>query len=179
VTDILHIIEGCKNGDRLSQEKLYKQFYPALYALCRSFFDEKHEILTAINNGMLRVYKNIDQFDSSKASLFTWIYTIVRNASLSMLKERRKETPMVYKEDLEAHSFIQPIFSGELNETYMLLYKLPPTTRAVCSLFYVEGFSIKEIAESMDLKEGTVKWHLNEGRTRLKSIVQQNCNKSA
>ena len=175
----IQILEGCKKGDRLCQEKLYKQFYPAFYALCRTFFDEKHEILTAINNGMLRVYKNLDQFDPAKASLFTWAYSIVRNAALSMLKERKKQPSIEFKEKLDDFTIVHPVFSNELNETYMLLYQLPTTTRAVCSLFYVEGFSIKEIGVAMQLKEGTVKWHLNEGRNRLKTIVHQKCNKSA
>ena len=157
---------------------MYKQFYPALYALCRNFFEERHEILSAVNNGMLRVYKNIDQFDSSKGSLFSWIYTIVRNAALSMLRERKTETKLVYREELDTSASIQPIFKGEMSESFYLLYQLPPTTRAVCSLFYMEGFSIKDISVALDCKEGTVKWHLNEGRTRLKNIVSQNSKKS-
>ena len=62
--------------------------------------------------------------------------------------------------------------------TYFIsLAKLPPTTRAVCSLYYMEGFSIKEMSAALDMKEGTVKWHLNESRKRLKIIVQPNLKK--
>jgi len=38
---------------------------------------------------MLRVYKNIEQFDSNKAELFTWIYTIVRNAALTLVRDKK------------------------------------------------------------------------------------------
>jgi len=44
---------------------------------------------------------------------------------------------------------------------------------------YIEDYSIKEIAASLDMKDGTVKWHLNEGRNKLKVIFQNNLIKVA
>jgi DNA-directed RNA polymerase specialized sigma24 family protein len=64
------ILAGCRRKERQSQEKLYRQFYPVLFALCKNFFEEKHDILTAINNGMLRVFQNIDQYDPAKGEFF-------------------------------------------------------------------------------------------------------------
>jgi RNA polymerase sigma-70 factor (ECF subfamily) len=50
---------------------------------------------------------------------------------------------------------------------------LPAATRAVCTLFYIEGFSIKEIAAQLNISEGTIKWHLNESRNRLRILFTQ------
>ncbi len=166
------IIVGCKKQDLVSQEKLYRQFYPGLFSLCSNFFDDKHEIITAINNGMLNVFKKIDQFDESKGLLFNWAYTIVRNAALTMLRDKKKivETELLPSYDIK-NDFFDDIKSEEI---FGYLNFLPTTTRSVCSLFYVENFSIKEIAIMLDTKEGTVKWHLNEGRNKLKPILSNN-----
>ena len=177
--DIKHIIEGCKKQDRLSQEKLYRQFYPALFALSKTFFQDKHDVLTALNNGMLRVYKNIDQFDDSKGTFFNWVYTIIRNAALTRVRDKKTDTSLeLLADNLTDNAFYNPFLDKEWEDIYLLLAKLPPTTRAICSLYYMEGFLIKEIAVVLDMKEGTVKWHLNESRKRLKIIAQININKS-
>jgi RNA polymerase sigma-70 factor (ECF subfamily) len=175
--EITHIIEGCKKNDRLSQEKLYRQFYPALYALCKTFFENNHDILTALNNGMLRVYKNIERFDQNKGALFNWVYTIVRNAAITLVKDKIKEIRMdLFTDDLAENAIYNPFREKEWHDIYLLLGKLPHTTRAICSLYYMEGFSIRDISVALEMKEATVKWHLHEGRKRLKMIAQPNVN---
>ncbi|MFT3936689.1 MAG: sigma-70 family RNA polymerase sigma factor [Chitinophagaceae bacterium] len=158
---------------------MYKQFYPALFALCKTFFADNHDILTALNNGMLKVFKNIDQFDAAKGTLFNWAYTVVRNSSLTLIRDKKTQASLELKESLPDVVEINPFREKGWNDIYSLLAKLPPVTRAVCSLFYLEDYSINEISASLEMKEGTVKWHLSESRSRLRNIIQPNLNKSA
>jgi RNA polymerase sigma factor (sigma-70 family) len=172
--DLLEIIEGCKRNDRLSQEKLYRQFYPGFYALCRKFFVNQHDILTALNDGMLHVFKNIGQYDPEKGDLFNWAYTIVRNAAITLLNSRKilqAETEITVK--IENSLSDNPFKELEWNDVYFYLDKLPPATRAVCTLHYLEGFAIKEISELLSLSEGTIKWHLSESRNRLRTLFSK------
>jgi RNA polymerase sigma factor (sigma-70 family) len=171
--NITHIIEGCKKQDRQCQEKLYRQFYPAMFALCKKFFSDKHDILTALNNGMLRMFKNIDQYDSSKGDFFNWVYTIVRNAALTLVRDKKDNHTLELTEDFHEAADNNPFKKFEWKDIYYYLDKLPPKTRCVCNLFYFEDFSIKEIAASINMKEGAVKWHLGECRSRLKTIFEQ------
>jgi RNA polymerase sigma-70 factor (ECF subfamily) len=174
MTELHGIIEGCKRNDRLSQEKLYRQFYPGLYALCKKFFANQHDVLTALNDGMLNVFKNIGQFDPSKGELFNWAYTIVRNAAITQLtgqKILRQTIEMTVQ--IERTLNDNPFEELEWNDIYFYLDKLPPSTRAVCTLFYLEGFAIKEISEQLGLSEGTIKWHLSESRDRLKKLFSK------
>jgi RNA polymerase sigma factor (sigma-70 family) len=174
VEDLHEIIEGCKRNDRSSQEKLYRQFYPGLYALCKKFFVNNHDVLTALNDGMLHVFKNIAQYDPAKGELFNWAYTIVRNAAISQLNNQK-----ILKQTTEITATIEKLLNDnpfkelEWNEIYFNLDKLPPATRAVCTLHYLEGFSIKEISERLSLSDGTIKWHLSESRNRLKALFSK------
>lgn len=128
---------------------------------------------------MLRVFKNIEQYNSSKGSFFNWVYTIIRNAALTLVRDKKSASPVIITEYFsEVDTSHNPFEERDWNIIYLLLGKLPSTTRVVCSLYYLEGFSIKEIAASIDMKEGTVKWHLNESRNRLKNILQPNLKKS-
>lgn len=168
------IIAGCRQNDRICQEKLYRQFFPPLYALCKKFFDDNHEVLTALNNGMLRVYKNIGQYDSSKGEFFNWVYTIIRNSALTLIRGKKAEPIVELDKDISEIVDYNPFIKADWKDIYKYLDRLPSSTRAVCSLFYMEGFSIKEISSSLQMKDGTVKWHLNESRNKLKEIFIKN-----
>lgn len=171
--DLTHIIAGCKKNDRACQEKLYREFYPALFALCKNFFIDSHQALTALNNGMLRVFKHIDGYDSSKGEFFNWVYTVVRHAALTHLRDQKQSlTVEITPRHHELCGEMHPA-ADDGAQVVEQLDKLPPATRVVCNLFYVEGFSVKEIAHSLNMKEGTVKWHLNEGRNKLKRSVNR------
>lgn len=159
---------------------MYLHFYPAMYNLCNKFFDDAQDIVTAINNGMLRVFKNIENYDSEKSELSTWVYAIVRNAALTKVRDNKTQKTVVeLTSDIVADKTINPFKNSQEEDVFVYLGKLTSTTRAVCSLFYIEDYSIKEIAASLIMKEGTVKWHLNEGRNKLKIIFQNNLTKVA
>jgi RNA polymerase sigma-70 factor (ECF subfamily) len=174
VEELHEIIEGCKKNDRSSQERLYRRFYPGLFALCKKFFVNNHDILTALNDGMLNVFKNIGQFDPAKGELFNWAYTIVRNSAITLLNSQK-----ILKSNVEITINIErsladnPFKELEWNEIYANLDRLPPATRAVCTLYYLEGFAIKEISGLLNLSEGTIKWHLSESRNRLKTLFSK------
>ncbi len=178
MTEELHILlKGCIKYDRLSQEKLYRQFYPALFVLCNKFFDDEQDIITALNNGMMKVFNNIEKFDKKKGDLSGWIYVVVRNAAISHVREKNKQ--MITQEisaELQIESSQNPFKDASSETVIRFLNTLSVTTRAVFNLFYMEGFLIKEIALQLDMKEGTVKWHLNEGRNKLKITFNNNVN---
>ena len=151
------------------------QFYPALFALCRRFFDDEQEIVSALNNGMLRVFKNISQYDETKSELLTWAYAIVRNEALTLI--RNKQSGVATQElmaDMQVEIMNNPFIQTKEQDVHIYLSALTSTTRAVCTLFYIEGYSIKEIAKSLDMKEGTTKWHLSDGRKKLQSTFNPN-----
>lgn len=159
---------------------MYLHFYPAMFNLCNKFFDDSQDIITALNNGMLRVFKNVENYDSEKSELFTWVYTIVRNAALTLVRDKKNKVSVLeLTSDIVSDTEMNPFKNSQEDEVFVYLGKLASTTRAVCSLFYIEDYSIKEIAASLVMKEGTVKWHLNEGRNKLRIIFQNNLPKVA
>ncbi|SEW52627.1 RNA polymerase sigma factor [Chitinophaga arvensicola] len=169
--DFTQLITECALNNRLSQEKLYYKLYPALFLLCRKFFPDNNDALEALNDGMLLVFKNIGKFNADKGAFFNWAYTIVRNAALDKLRLQK------WPEHRELDNYLpetKEALWGKLDwkDIYKLLDYLPPATRSVCTLFYLEDFSIKDISEQLQLSQGTVKWHLSETRARLKPVFK-------
>ena len=149
-------------------------FYPPLFALCRRLLPDDHEATEALNNGMLKVFKNIASWQSDKGEFFNWMYTIVRNAALDKLKAKKSELNIKeLKDEHNDESFYNPVKELEWKEIYKLSEALSPGTRAVFNLYYLEGLSVKEIAETLDLSAGTVKWHMNASREKLRPGLQK------
>lgn len=171
MTDLEDIIAGCISNNRVSQEKLYRQFYPGLHALCRQFFQDEQDIVTALNNGMLSVYKNISSYDTSKGEFLNWCYTIVRNAAITYLRTIKSLNTVQLDTALHYDYCENPLIELEWEDLFSYLDKLPPATRAVSSLYYREGFSIKEISQQLSISDGTVKWHLSECRNKLSKLL--------
>jgi RNA polymerase sigma factor (sigma-70 family) len=170
--ELQQLIHECSNHNRLAQEKLYRKFYPPLFLLCKRFFANNHEALECLNDGMLKVYKNIAQFENNKGDFFNWAYTIIRNTALDKLRLK----PHLPVEEINADvefTYAENSFEAlDWKDTYKLLDVLPPATRVVCTLYYIEGFKIKEISDELKLSPGTIKWHLSEIRLRLKPVLK-------
>ncbi len=144
-------------------------------ALCKKFFTDNNDALEALNDGMLRIFKNIEKYDDASGSFFNWAYTIVRNAAIDKITKEKKYFATENIDDAGGEiPDEENIFKNlEWKELYSLLDTLSPSTRIVCSLFYMEDYSIKEIAARLTLSIGTVKWHLSESREKLRPVMQQ------
>jgi RNA polymerase sigma factor (sigma-70 family) len=172
--ELRQLILDSSRNDRIAQEKLYRRFYPVLFILCRRFFADNHQALEALNDGMLKVFKSIGKFNPAKGAFFNWMYTIVRRAALDKLKLKKYPHTEDISGILSREGSDNPASALEWKELYEGFHVLSPATRAVCSLYYVEGFSVKEIGGRLNISTGTVKWHLSETRRKLKMALELN-----
>lgn len=159
--------------DRLSQEKLYRHFYPSMFCLCKKFFQDDHAALEAVNDGMMKVFRALPEYKTGQGAFFNWVYTIVRNTALDKLKLATKTTVEMeadYDERDDTGNTLQQL---EWKDIYYFLDRLPPATRAVFSLFYLEHYLIPDIANRLQISAGTVKWHLSESRRILQPALKK------
>lgn len=171
---IEQIIEGCKKEDRKAQEQLYRNYYRAMMNLCLRYTKNERDALEVLNTGFYKVYKNIHRFDAAKASLYTWIRTIVINSCLDLIKSNQ---PLSDAGELEqaANVHVPPAVISKMSATEILqlVRQLPPATQAVFNLYIMEGYSHPEIARMTGISEGTSKWHLSEARKKLQKMINE------
>jgi len=165
------IIRGCVRGDRKAQERLYKEYYSSMVRLCMRYTKNEEDAVEVLNNGFLKVFKNIQRYEPGKASLYTWIRTIVINSCLDFIKS--KQNIESYKElDETVHIPSDVISKMKADELLRLIRRLPPATQAVFNLYVIEGYGHKEIGGLLNISEGTSKWHLSEARKGLQKMIQ-------
>ena len=173
--DIDKIIDGCKQDDRKAQEALYTSFYRAMMNLCVRYTKNEADAMEVLNSGFYKVYKNIRKYDKRKATLYTWIRTIIINTCLDFIKAKSgqanwKELDQAAQVDLPPDVFVK-ISAADILK---LVRQLPPATQAVFNLYVMEGFNHRQIAELLGTSEGTSKWHLSEARRLLQHLISKN-----
>lgn len=171
--DLTGIIQDCINNNRLSQEKLYRLFYPSMFCLCKKFFSDDHAALEAVNDGMIKVFRNLPTYQSGKGAFFNWVYTIVRHTALDKLKKNVQEMVDYDDEGEEADNSRSIVQQLEWKDIYRYLDHLPTATRPVFSLFYLESYSVADIAKQLQISPGTVKWHLSESRKIMQPVLKK------
>jgi RNA polymerase sigma factor (sigma-70 family) len=124
-----------------------------------------------MSHAFVKIFKGIHTYDAAKGSLHAWIKRIVVNEGLDHIKSRER-----FSENVELETVAEPAINSSVLEQMgadaimQLVQKLPPATHAVFVLYAVEGYNHREIAEKLNISEGTSKWHLSEAR---KSLQQQ------
>ncbi len=170
----IDIIRGCKEGDRKAQEKLYRNYYRAMITICLRYTKNEEDAVEVLNNGFLKVFKNIQLYESLQASLYTWIRTIVINSCLDFIKQKQREERLnELSEDTEVHIAPEVISKITAAELLAEVRKLAPATQAVFNLYVIEGYNHKEIGQLLNIREGTSKWHLSEARKNLQLLINQ------
>jgi RNA polymerase sigma factor (sigma-70 family) len=171
--DIDTVISGCKKGNRKAQEQLYKNYYRVMMTLCLRYTKNEADAVEVLNNGFLKVFRNIQRYEPTQASLYTWIRTVVINSCLDFIRSRqRKEPHKELNEAVEVHIPAEVITKMKAAELLHLVRKLPPATQGVFNLYVIEGYNHKEIGQLLGISEGTSKWHLSEARKSLQQMIQ-------
>jgi RNA polymerase sigma factor (sigma-70 family) len=166
------VIAGCIQSNRRCQELLYKRFYGPMMALCIRYTKNEEDALEVLHNGFLKVYKHMATYDDGKASLYTWIKTIVVNSAIDFIRSNQKfknkvELKPVHEIGID-NVAISRMSAAELLEQ---VRSLPQATQTVFNLYVIEGYNHREIGELLGISEGTSKWHLSEARRQLKQLL--------
>ncbi len=165
------LIRECIDGDHDAMGRLYERCSGRVYALMVRMVG-RQDADDAMQLAFMQVFRKLDRF-SGGSSLETWIYRVATNEALQFLRRRKRDN--VDTLSLEPESKVSQ--SGlRLEDAEMLeagLGKLEPELRAVLTLKEVQELSYAEIAEIMDIPEGTVGSRLNRARRELRDELER------
>jgi RNA polymerase sigma-70 factor (ECF subfamily) len=117
----------------------------------------------------LKLWRALPSYDA-RAAPSTWLYTIARNTCLSAVRAEsyRRTTSLAASPEPSAPVPASPDWALQ-----RALARLPDIQREVITLFYLEERNIKDVAQLLDLPEGTVKSHLHRARHLLAGMMEQ------
>lgn len=169
-----NLLKGCKNGNRIAQEKVYKLYAAKMLGVCVRYFQDRMEAEDVLQEGFIKVFQKIDSFRSI-GSFEGWIRKIMVNTALEHYRKNKNMYAVVDVE--EAHgSLINDSTIENINakDLLILIHSLPSGYKAVFNLYAIEGYAHKEIADLLGISEGTSKSQLARARALLQKNIQLN-----
>lgn len=164
------LIKACVANDRLAQQALYDKYARAMYTLAYRITGDFAAAEDVLQDAFVKVFRNLDRF-RQESTLGAWIKTIVLRTALSHIKKQ----PLT--ETLEPTHTKDMIDWGDyLDAEYLekAIQELPEGYRAVFILIEIEGYSHKEVAQMLEISEGTSKSQLFHAKKRLREKLHKN-----
>ncbi|MGZ3903868.1 MAG: RNA polymerase sigma factor [Bacteroidia bacterium] len=169
------IIEACKKKDHSAFEKLYNRYATKMKAVAYRYVGDSALAEDVLHDAFIKVYEKIESLLDN--SVFEgWLRRIVVNESLDFLKKKKKldkvleESGQLSKnfqsDDKGAYKNISP------SDLLKALNSLPTGYRTVFNLHVIDGFQHKEIAERLNISEGTSKSQLAKAKDFLKKQLE-------
>ncbi|MBI2282002.1 MAG: RNA polymerase sigma factor [Bacteroidetes bacterium] len=174
--DILHtIIKGCINGDRKSQKELYKLYYSKMMNVCFRYAKNADDAQDLLQDGFVKVFSHLKSYDF-KGSFEGWIRKIMVNTAIDFYR-KNKGIYFIEDEDnfilettrVESADSIYGKFG--VDEIMNAIQQLSPVYKAVFNMYVIDGYQHKEIAEQLNISEGTSKSNLSKAKQNLQEIL--------
>ncbi len=172
------LIQRCKNGDKTAFQELIIKYHPFVFKFLVKITENEHLADDLVQDVFIKVIRNIDKFDiSGKAKFSTYIITISKNSYIDYL---RREKRVSLLDAANGSSLVETTAPGFEEDVINKLYgrdvinKLDNLTyeqKTVIKLKYLEGLTLKEIGEKLDLESKTVKSRIHNGITKLKKLL--------
>lgn len=170
----LELLRGCLENDRRLQKQLYQKYFKPMFQICLSYSGDRIEAKDILQEAFIKVFTNLENFDS-KNSLGGWIRRIVTNTAIDYFRSRKRLVFLDEFPDEPAEEERGSFSFQDLTSDIILHYvkQLPDGARVVFNLFAVEGLPHKEIAEKLNITEGTSKSQYKRARNLLKKWLYE------
>ena len=180
--DEISIIKQVLGGDADAFEHIVKKYEKKVYNLALRYLKNRDDALDLSQEVFIQVYSNLAQFRGD-SQFSTWIYRVTYNKCVDMLRKTQKLRRNVvmstddenFFETRDRRASIEEDYEGR--ETLVTVMKiidtLPSEQRDVVILRYIKDLSYSQIADVLEIAEGTVKSRLNRARLKIKEQLKE------
>jgi len=181
--DESQLVSLLKQGREDAYRVLIQKYQKMVFRIAYGITVDHEESLDITQDVFLKVYQNIQRFEQ-KSKLSTWLHRITVNACLNWKRRWKRRLRWHHQsfDEVLQQDTIEPESDKERPEDRYLkkefsrriqdgLLKLPEDARTVFVLKEIEGLSYEEIAETLNIKRGTVSSRLFYARKRLRDLL--------
>ena len=187
--NIEKFIFNIKNGDKKTEEEFYNTYKKKLTKYIKKKYPYNNYTEDDVSEILIKIFENINNFDSKKSKISTWIYNIAKNHMIDKLRKKqpvygiftnnkKNELSISYKFDINNSQFIwnEPIsFYSTADKEVEYNDSLDHISNCIgkedfslLSMKYFDGYSYNEIGNKMNLTEAQISSKVNYTKTKLK-----------
>ncbi|WP_341226662.1 RNA polymerase sigma factor [uncultured Arcticibacterium sp.] len=167
------ILDGCLKKRSSAQKQLYEQFYGFAKSIAMRYASSSDEVQEMMNDGFLKIFAKLELYDRNQ-SFEAWFKTVMVRTCIDYYRKNHSRVGMVDIDDLHYLSYEDHLLEKLSAEEILDLMKyLPPSYRAVFSLFIVDGYNHAEIGKMLGINEGTSRSNLSKARVKMQELVKR------
>jgi RNA polymerase sigma factor (sigma-70 family) len=168
------LVQGCIAGNRAMQKMLYDLYAKKMMAVCLRYSKTSFEAEDVMQEAFIKVFEHIKNF-KRECPLEFWIRKIMVNTALKQHRKMMHVSSLAETDklqDIPEEEFIISTYNYE--DLLRMVQSLAPRYQLIFNLYAIEGYSHKEIAEMLDISEGTSKSQYSRARAILRNMLERN-----
>ena len=179
----IKLIQRCVKGDARAWEGFVRSFSGRLLNMAYRYTGNYSVAEELTQEIFLRVYQNLSSFRPETGTFQNWVLRVGRNLIIDHYRAHKKEKNVAGSEELDVLDFgddsqkTSPFENVYLQEKAQFLHsglaRLSPELKEAVILRDIEGFAYQEIAQTLEIPEGTVKSRINRGRIELAKVLKK------
>jgi RNA polymerase sigma-70 factor (ECF subfamily) len=171
------LVRRCTGGDERALELLHARHATALLRFLERLLHDHARAEDVCQEAFLRIWRRAELYDSARGTFSAWLYRAAANLALNRLALRSSsESELSALPILPAADVETPVEEASVGERQRLLHGalggLSPRDRAILTLRHIEERPVAEIAEILDIPEGTVKSRVHYAMHRLRAALE-------
>lgn len=166
------LIQQCKKQNAKAQGELYEKYNRILFTICLRYSPNYTEAEDNLQDAFITIFKKVEQY-KGKGSFEGWMKRVTVNTVLQKYRKQRN-FEIVDEGQIEDEAEVE-IDSEEIPLDFLLkiVQELPDRYRLVFSMYVLDGYQHKEIAEMLGISDGTSKSNLARARMILKNKIEE------
>lgn len=169
----IELAKQCAQGDEIARKELYTRYATCLFALCIRYIGDRELARDLMHDSMIKIFDNIGRYRPT-GSLKAWCTRVAVNTVIDYMRRSKR----VQFQSLEDNEIRIPEPQNEdlikipKQELMKMISQLPEAKRLIFNLFCIEGYSHKDIAAMLNIKEKTSSSLLFKARAILAENVK-------
>ncbi|MFN6378524.1 MAG: RNA polymerase sigma factor [Flavobacteriales bacterium] len=180
------LIQGCLNGDRRSQQAVYKLLYGKMKAVCLRYTKDSDQAMDVLQEGFIKVFQNMEKY-TGVGSFEGWVRRIMVNLSIDRFRKQKNDflllngnmSPEDFEDEIEDEEDENAVdYDFKPSQIIEAMQQLSPAYRTVFNLYVFENYTHQDIADSLGISVGTSKSNYAKAKRNMKKILLKNFGKA-
>lgn len=166
-----HIVELLAARDERAISLLYDHYADALYGVALKVTKDENLAQDVLQDAFVKIWKKSDNYDASKARLFTWLFRVVQNTAIDAVRSRQRKTAKeIQKEDSNVYHIPTTNLAIEHMDLKAHTNGLEEKYKVVIDALFFQGMTQQEASDELNIPLGTVKSRLKIGLRELRKL---------
>ena len=166
---MIKLVKLAKMGDKPAFDEIIRLCVPDMFRIALSILNNKDDADDAVCDAVVKAYENLHKLKDPKF-FKTWIIRIAINQANSAYKSRNR---IVYLYDVPSEPQSEDEYGFDNDGLNAAVASLSLDYRTVITLYCFQDMRIREIADVLEIPQGTVKWRLSKAKEELKAKLSE------